>query len=187
MLREGAMPEEDVLKFATKNGEQVTLRLADCQDAEEIISVITTNAPERSYVLMEHYGTKPDAVKRYICSMDFEKNLLLVAVTAKAVVGALSGIQMDGGKRPETAHILNIGLHIVPAYRGQGIGAEMLNYAINWAKKRAFKKLEANIFTINKRSLHLFQRSGFVEEGTRQKRIRIGTQYIDEVLLGKVL
>ena len=181
------MPEEDVLKFTTKDGEQVTLRLAGCDDAEEIINVITTNAPDRSYVLMEHYGTKPDSVKKYICSMDFEKNLLLVAVTEKAVVGALSGIQMDGGRRPETAHILNIGLHIITAYRGQGVGSQMLSYAVDWAKKRAFKKLEANIFTTNKRSLHLFERVGFVEEGTRQKRIRIGKQYIDEVLMGKVL
>jgi len=181
------MPEEDVMRFIAKNGEKVTLRLAGCQDAEEIISVIKTNAPDRSYVLMEHYGTKSEAVKKYICSMDFEKNLLLVAATERAVVGALSGIQMDGGKRPETSHILNIGLHMASEYRGIGIGSQMLNYAVDWAKKREFKKLEANIFTTNKRSLHLFERVGFVEEGTRQKRIRIGKQYIDEVLMGKVL
>jgi len=42
----------------------------------------------------------------------------------------------------------------------------MLNYAVDWAKKREFKKLEANIFTTNKKSLHLFERAGFVEEGT---------------------
>jgi len=181
------MPEEDVLRFIAKNGEKVTLRLAGCQDAEEIISVIKTNAPDRSYVLMEHYGTKSDSVKKYICSMDFEKNLLIVAVTETAVVGALSGIQMDGGKRPETAHILNIGLHIVPAYRSLGIGSQMLDYAIDWAGMRKFKKLEANIFTTNKKSLHLFERAGFIEEGMRHKRIRIGKQYIDEVLIGKVL
>ena len=179
--------EVDVLKFIAKSGENVTLRLAGCQDAEEIISVIKTNAPDRSYVLMEHYGTKSEAVKKYICSMDFEKNLLIVAVAGNAVVGALSGIQMDGGKSPQTAHILNIGLHLVPAYRGLGIGSQMLDYAIDWAKERKFKKLEANIFTTNKKSLHLFERAGFIEEGMRHKRIRIGNQYIDEVLLGKVL
>lgn len=181
------MPEENVLSFTANNGEEVALRLAGCQDAEEIISVIRTNAPDRSYVLMEHYGTKSDSVIKYICSMDFEKNLLVVAVTKTAVVGALSGIQMDGGRRPETAHILNIGLHIIPAYRSLGIGSKMLDYAIEWAKIRKFKKLEANIFTTNKKSLHLFERAGFIEEGMRHKRIRIGKQYIDEVLIGKVL
>jgi len=181
------MAEDDVLKFIASNGERIVLRQAGCEDSEGIISVIKTNAPDRSYVLMELYGTKPDAVKKYICSMDFDKNLLLVALADDTVVGALSGIQMDQGKRPETAHILNIGLHIITAYRGLGIGSQMLRFAIDWAKKRGFKKLEANIFTTNKRSLHVFERAGFSEEGTRQKRIRIGKQYIDEVLVGKIL
>jgi RimJ/RimL family protein N-acetyltransferase len=184
---EDGMAEDEVLKFIANGGETITLRLAGCDDAEEIISVIKTNAPDRSYVLMEHYGTKPDSIKKYICSMDFNKNLLLVAVTDSKVIGALSGIQMDGGTRPQTAHILNIGLHISSAYRGLGIGSQMLSYATDWARKRGFKKLEADIFTTNKRSLHLFTRAGFTEEGTRQKRIRIGKQYIDEVLLGKIL
>lgn len=181
------MTEEDVLKFIAKNGEMVVLRLAGCPDAEDIISVIKTNAPDRSYVLMEHYGTKPESVKNYICNMDFDKNLLIVAVAGKAAIGALSAIQMDGGRRPETTHILNIGLHISPEYRGLGIGSRMLDYAGEWAKVHGFKKLEANIFTTNRRSLHLFERAGFVEEGTRQKRIRMGQQYIDEVLIGKIL
>lgn len=186
-MGERAMREDDVRTFIAKGGERIILRLAGCDDAEEIISVIKTNAPDRSYVLMEHYGTKPDSVKKYICSMDFERNLLVVAVANDKVVGALSGIQMDEGKRPQTSHILNIGLHISPAYRGLGIGTHMLNYATDWARKKEFKKLEADIFTTNKRSLHLFIRAGFIEEGTRQKRIRIGQQYIDEVLVGKIL
>jgi RimJ/RimL family protein N-acetyltransferase len=181
------MTEEDVLKFIAKNGELIVLRLAGCPDAEDIISVIKTNAPDRSYVLMEHYGTKPEAVKNYICNMNFDKNLLIVAVAGKTAVGALSAIQMDEGRRAETAHIMNIGLHISPEHRGLGIGSQMLDYAGEWAKEHGFKKLEANIFTTNKRSLHLFERAGFVEEGTRQKRIRIGQKYIDEVLIGKIL
>lgn len=181
------MPEKDAFTFITKNGERITLRVAGCQDAEEIINVINTNAPDRSYVLMEYYCTKSDSVKNYICSMDFEKNLLIVAATDNSVVGALSGIQMDCGRSQQTAHILNIGLHIIPEYRGLGIGSRMLDYAIDWAKERKFKKLEANIFTTNKRSLHLFDRAGFIEEGMRHKRIRIGNQYIDEVLVGKIL
>lgn len=181
------MSRDDVLKFNASNGEPIVVRLAGCPDAEQIIDIIKTNAPDRSYVLMEHYGTKPESVKRYICDMNFEKNLLIVAVASTAAVGALSAIQMDGGKRPETAHIMNIGLHIAPSHRGMGIGSQMLNYTSDWAKEHGFKKLEATIFTTNKRSLRLFERVGFIIEGTRQKRVRIGMQYIDEVLLGKVL
>jgi RimJ/RimL family protein N-acetyltransferase len=179
--------EKDTLIFKTKNGEEITIRTAGCEDASRLIDVIKTNAPERSYILMEHYGKSPAAVQEYICGMDFTRNLLLVAVAEDEVVGALSAVQMDQGKRPQTEHILKIGLHLAPAYRGLGIGSEMLNYSVAWARERGFKKLEANIFTTNKRSLHVFERAGFVSEGTRLKRIRIGKEYIDEVLMGKIL
>lgn len=181
------MPVAEQMEFSLNNGSIVKLRLAGCEDAEEIIGVIKTDAPDRSYVLMEHYGSRPDSIKTYICGMDPERNLLLVAVSGSKVVGVLSGIQMDQGKRPQTAHVMSIGLHITPEYRGLGIGSKMLHYAADWAKEHEFEKLEADIFMTNKKSLHLFERAGFIEEGTRHKRIRIGKQYIDEVLLGRIL
>jgi len=181
------MEHKDVLKFTAVNGQLIVLRQAKCPDAEGIISIIKTSGTDRSYVLMEYYGAKPDAVISYICSMDFDKNLLLVAEAGTEVVGALSAIQSDKGERKETAHNLSVGLHLIPAYRGLGIGTKMLDFAIDWAHEHKFKKLEANIFTSNERSLHIFERAGFSEEGRRRKRIRLGKHYIDEVLLGKLL
>ena len=181
------MPVPEEVGFSLNDGSTILLRLAGCGDAEKIIEVIKTDAPDRSYVLMEHYGSKPDSIKSYICGMDPERNLLLVAVSGGEVIGVLSGIQMDQGRRPHTAHVMNIGLHIAPEHRGLGIGSKMLDYAAAWAKEHDFEKLETDIFITNKKSLHLFERAGFIEEGTRQKRIRIGKQYIDEVLLGKML
>jgi len=177
----------DVENFTLRNGEEIVLRTAECEDAGQMIEVIRTDAPDRSYVLMEHYGARPDSIKAYICGIDAEKNLLLVAVSGDRVIAVLSGIQMGKGKIPHTAHVMAVGLHVMPQYRGMGIGTRMLDYAARWAKGRGFEKLEADIFTTNKRSLHLFERAGFIEEGTRQKRIRIGKQYIDEILLGKIL
>ncbi|MCL4442261.1 MAG: GNAT family N-acetyltransferase, partial [Firmicutes bacterium] len=95
--------------------------------------------------------------------------------------------QAEGGGNPQTAHVLDIGLHLIKTYRGLGVGSRMLQYAVEWAGERGFKKLEASIFTLNQRSLGLFSRAGFNEEGTRRKQYRIGNEYIDEVITGKVL
>jgi RimJ/RimL family protein N-acetyltransferase len=119
--------------------------------------------------------------------MDCEKCLLPVATAHGEVVGSLAAFQADGGDNPRTAHILKIGLHLAEAYRGLGIGSQMLQYVDAWAREHRFKKLEASIFTTNKRSLHLFSRAGFQEEGTRLKRLWVGNEYFDEVLMGKVL
>lgn len=178
---------EEVRKYLARSGEEITIRPAEPEDSCEIIDTIRSNALERSYVLMEQYGRNVASERAYISELDRRKNLLIVAAAGVEVVGCLAALQADEGSREETAHILHVGLHLKEIYRGVGIGSQMLGYAIEWAQEAGFKKLEASIFTTNKRSLKLFSKAGFTEEGVRQKRIRIGREYIDEVLMGKVL
>jgi len=187
---DGSRKAEDMKEmhdFVTKNGETVSLRPAVPDDAGEMINTIRSTALERSYVLMEQYGKDAEAEKRYITEMDRQHNLLLVAVVKGVVVGSLAALQSDGGRRPLTAHILSIGLHLIKGYRGLGIGSQMLTYAAEWAKEQGFKKVEASIFTTNKRSLNLFSNVGFKEEGTRRKQFRIGSDFIDEVFMAKFI
>lgn len=178
---------EEVQRFPAKNNEEVTLRPAVPEDAAAIVRAIKSASEERSFVLMEQYGKSADSEKEYIRLIDCKKCLLLVATVREEVVGSLAAFQADGGENRRTAHILTIGLHLAEAYRGLGIGSRMLQYVDAWAREHQFKKLEASIFTTHKRSLHLFSRAGFQEEGTRLKRLWVGNQYFDEVLMGKVL
>jgi len=183
--QEAAM--ETVTTFTAKNGQKVTIRPAETGDSCAIIDTVRSNAMERSYVLMEHYGKDIKAEQEYINGLDTAKNLLIVAAAGDDVVGCLAALQADGGRRPETTHILHVGLHLREAFRGLGIGPKLLDYAITWAVEKGYKKLEANIFTTNKQSLGLFTRAGFVEEGVRKNRIQVGRELINEVLMGKLL
>lgn len=174
-------------KFTSKNGKTITIRPATPEDSCAIVDTVRSHANERSYVLMDHYGRDDKTEKAYISGLDSAKNLLIVAAEGEDVVGCLAALQADGGKRPETTHILHMGLHLREAYRGLGIGTQLLDYAIDWAAENRFKKLEANIFTTNKYSLGMFMKAGFVEEGVRKNRIQVGRELIDEVLMGKML
>jgi RimJ/RimL family protein N-acetyltransferase len=178
---------ETVLKFQAKSGQAITVRHAQPEDSCGIIDTVRSNAFERSYILMEHYGKDVESEKEYIGGLDNAKNLLIVAATGDEIVGCLAALQADGGRRPETAHILHVGLHIREAFRGIGIGPTLLDYTLAWAGEMGFKKLEANIFTTNKRSLSMFKKAGFVEEGVRKNRIQVGREFINEVLMGKLL
>jgi L-amino acid N-acyltransferase YncA len=182
---EGAMQTE--MTFTATDGTAVTLRPARTDDSCSIIDTVRSNAMERSYVLMEHYGKDVESEREYIGGLDSARNLLIVAATGDEVVGCLAALQADAGRRPETAHILQVGLHLREAFRGLGIGRHLLDYAMAWAVEKGFKKLEANIFTTNKRSLSMFMKAGFVEEGVRRNRIQVGREFVNEVLMGKLL
>lgn len=178
---------DTVKTFTAKGGLPIIIRPAQTGDSCAIIDTVRSHAMERSYVLMEHYGRDVEEEREYISSLDSTKNLMIVAETGDDVVGCLAALQADAGRRPETSHILHVGLHIREDFRGLGIGQHLLDYASTWATEKGFHKLEANIFTTNKRSLHLFIKAGFIEEGVRKNRIRVGREFINEVLMGKML
>jgi len=176
-----------VRQITAKNGTKVTIRSAQPDDANGIIETVRSNALERSYVLMEHYSKNTDAEREYIVNFDKGKNLLAVASIGNEIVGCLAALQADNGKRAETSHVLHVGLHLKEAVRGIGIGSQMLDYALAWAVDKNFKKMETTIFTTNKRSLSMFKKAGFEEEGIRRNTIRMGKDFISEVLMGKML
>jgi RimJ/RimL family protein N-acetyltransferase len=178
---------QQLRSFTAKNGRDIVIRPAETGDSCSIIDTVRSHALERSYVLMELYGKDDEAALAYVKELDARKNLLLVAAADGEVVGCLAALQADAGTRAETAHILHIGLHLREPFRGLGIGQHLLAHANDWAIETGFKKLEANIFTTNQRSLSLFVKAGFVEEGIRRNRIRMGRDFISEVLMGKVL
>lgn len=178
---------ETVVKFICQNGQEVTLRPAVPEDAHQIIDTINSVAQERSYILTDKFKKSEIEEREYIANLNTEKNLLLVAEVDGQVIGGLGAHQASGGRHFKTAHVCEIGLHLIKPYRERGIGSKMLEYAIEWAKAKGYKKLDACIFTSNKRSLNLFRKFGFVVEGKRMKQFRIGNEYIDEVIMGKIL
>lgn len=178
---------ETEIKFICQNGQEVTLRPAVPEDACQIIETINSVAMERSYILTDQFKKTEQDEREYIVGLDTDKNLLLVAQVDGRVVGGLGAHQASGGRHFKTAHVCEIGLHLIKPYREQGIGSKMLEYAIEWAKTHGYKKLDACIFTSNKRSLNLFRKFGFAVEGKRAKQFRIGNEYIDEVIMGKIV
>ncbi len=178
---------QDEQNYTTRGGEEFILRPARPADAEQIVANLNSTSQERSYILTEYCGSTPDKCRIYIEGMDHDSNLLLVAEGEGKVVGALGLVQYFDGKREEMKHILALGLHISGPFRGKGIGSNMLLYADQWAREHGFKKITACIFTTNQRSLVLFEKAGYTQESLKRMQIRIGSSFIDEVCMAKVL
>jgi len=175
----------EVLTYRLADDTKVTLRPARPDDAAAIIAAVRSSAEERSYVLMEIYGKDAAAQRAYIEGLDRERNLFLVATVDDAIIGLLA--LLDTNLCGEKGSGLAAGVHIVRDWRGRGIGSAMLRYALRWAKSRRYHRLEADIFTTNKRSLHLFRKAGFREEPCRTRTVQAGARQISEVVLVKPL
>jgi len=77
-----------------------------------------------------------------------------------------------------------IGIWILPKYWGQGLGtmsiALIKNIAFNHLK---IKRIEAHIAIQNERSINMFKKSGFKEEGLLKKYLKIEGKFQDAVIL----
>jgi len=175
----------EVLTYRLPDATKITLRPALPDDAAAIIAAVRSSSQERSYVLMEVYGKDAASQRAYIERLDREHNLFLVATANEQIVGILALIDTLLCSTPEPA--LSVGVHIVREWRGHGIGSTMLRYAMRWARERDYHRLEADIFTTNERSLHLFSKSGFREDACRRRSVQVGVQQISEIILAKSL
>lgn len=61
--------------------------------------------------------------------------------------------------RPETLEIVNIAVE--PTFQKQGIGQQMLTFAINYAKKNYYRTLDIGTGSTSISQLYLYQKMGF--------------------------
>jgi RimJ/RimL family protein N-acetyltransferase len=73
---------------------------------------------------------------------------------------------------PETAHhrATELGIDILPAYQGRGYGAETINWALDYAFRRAgLHRVRIRAMEWNEGALRLYERLGFTCEGRERE------------------
>ena len=85
-------------------------------------------------------------------------------------------------------HVIDLGWIVHPDYEGQGIGSKMLKSILEDAKKRGFKRAEAEMAIKNIGSWKIALKNGFKIEGIKKKALLTDDgEYIDTYIVGKIL
>jgi ribosomal protein S18 acetylase RimI-like enzyme len=87
-----------------------------------------------------------------------------VALDGERVVG---WIDINVHVWPGFTHSGRLGMGLLPAYRGHGIGRRLLDRSLAAAKARGLQRVELQVFASNLPAIALYERSGFVREGRR--------------------
>jgi putative acetyltransferase len=84
--------------------------------------------------------------------------------------------------------VADIGMLIVPEWRGSGLGTKMLTAAIAWATAAGAHKMALAVWPDNSAALQLYHRAGFIEEGRKLRHYkRRNGELWDAVLMGRSL
>ena len=112
------------------------------------------------------------------------KALLLVAEDEKQIVGFLSAQRGGPNRIKHTAYIV---VGIRKAYRGQGIGSEFFKRLDSWARTKNITRLELTVMCTNHIAKKLYEKNGFVIEGTKKNSMLVDGEYVDEFYMAKLL
>ena len=77
---------------------------------------------------------------------------------------------------------------MIVGWRGLGIGAAMLDAAIEWATGAGAHRMALEVWPHNSAALELYRRAGFVEEGRKHRHYRRRNGELwDAVVMGRPL
>jgi RimJ/RimL family protein N-acetyltransferase len=111
-----------------------------------------------------------------------ENSLYLLALYQGVIVGSLN---FNAGSRPRVRHAGEFGVAVLQAYWGLGVASALLDALIAWARNgNIITKINLRVRADNQRAIALYERKGFVVEGTIKKAIFIAGVYYDHVCMG---
>ncbi len=172
----------------SRDGRRVVIRLATPGDA----GALRAHAMEL-FRTSEHGVVQPDEaapLERFREKLEAGEHAKGWAIFVAVPTDDPSVIVGDVGLYPESkrkiAHNATLGIGLVPAWQGVGLGRTLMEITIGWARTHAaLRRIELQVFATNGRAIALYESLGFVREGLHPARvIEPDGRAIDEIRMG---
>jgi ribosomal-protein-alanine N-acetyltransferase len=108
----------------------------------------------------------------------------ILAVAGRRVVGYVSGAR---GERQRNQHSVHVGIGLLEAYAGRGIGRRLMDKMEAWAREIGARRLDLRVMVNNKRAVALYLHCGYSIEGRTRGEFLIDGKLVDAYFMGKIL
>lgn len=161
---------------------EITVRGIEIADWEDLAEIFL--APKcRWGTLQLPYQSRDDIKKRIEEPGPGLRRLVAVDEERGKVAGVIV-LHCGRGRR---AHTAMIGMMVHDDYQGRGIGARLLAAAIDLAENWLnLTRLELTVFTDNPGAIHLYEKHGFVIEGTLRNYAYRDGVYVDAYEMARI-
>lgn len=146
---------------------------------EGFCTAVDSVAREKKYLSFLE-GPPFEMSKAYVEGNIKENCPHIVAVIDGKVVGWCDITSLN---RPVYEHCGELGIGVIAAYRGKGIGKALMRDALQRAKKKGLERVELTVFEKNSPAIALYEQFGFVVEGVKQHAVKIDGEYINLICM----
>jgi L-phenylalanine/L-methionine N-acetyltransferase len=162
---------------------KIAIRPATPDDAEGFAAVFATRGAANG--TLQHPYTSAEIWRTRLSANTSTRECVFVAVVNGKVVGN-AGVH-PVSENPRQKHVCGIGISIMDAYQGRGIGRALMNACLDYADRWAnYSRVELTVHADNTRAIKLYESLGFVTEGRhRDFSFREGG-YVDALFMGRL-
>ncbi len=164
----------------------ISIAIANAADVDDYSAFLSALFAENLPTLVPR-AQEPsrEQVASFISTHDGRVSALVLGRLGGSLVGSLN---LTRSARPQTEHVVHVGLNVAKAWRGQGVGRTLLTHALEWAKTRSFaERLELEVLENNIPAIRLYEDVGFVKEGTKARAIKREREYLASHVYALVL
>jgi len=158
---------------------EAVIRRAEASDLEGMLDAYEAVAAEGRYIGAELPIDRAERGARWLERLADDSAASFVADAEGAIVGS-AGVTGTGPS--------DLGMLVVSAWRGRGVGSALLRACIDWARQAGSHKVSLQVWPHNSAAINLYLKHGFVQEGylRRHWRRRNGELW-DALVMGLLL
>jgi L-amino acid N-acyltransferase YncA len=172
--------EDEVEEEFRSDGVQVTIRRAREEDLTGLVGVIRQAIGDGTYVDAETVADIVDHEEVLFRHNELQSRVFFVATVDGDVVG---WVNLNTHETEKLDHTAELTLGVLEAYRGHGIGSELLERGLEWAEENGYEKIYNSVPDSNEAAIEFLKDHGWAVEATREDHYKYDGEYLDEVML----
>ncbi|HET1270629.1 TPA: GNAT family N-acetyltransferase [Streptococcus pneumoniae] len=168
---------------------ELLIREAEPKDAAELVAFLNRVSLETDFTSLDGDGIllTSEEMEIFLNKQASSDNQITLLAFLNGKIAGIVNITADQRKR--VRHIGDLFIVIGKRYWNNGLGSLLLEEAIEWAQASGIlRRLQLTVQTRNQAAVHLYQKHGFVIEGSQERRAYIEEgKFIDVYLMGKLI
>ena len=140
-----------------KDGKKATLRLLKAEDEKEFHQLFL-DIPEPERMFIKHRVQDIKVIREWCRNIDVGRNLPLVGVVDKKIVGVATLHQRLGGWK---RHIGRVSVLVHPKFRGLGLATTLVEATLDIARNASLERIEAAFIAEQEAAMKMFAMLGF--------------------------
>ncbi len=163
----------------------ITVRRARVDDAAAIAAIMDAPDVYPGLMQMPYASVEAHRTRLGESLAPGKLDLLLVAEQGGTVVGS-SGMH-PAGVAVRRRHVMSIGISVLPASQGQGVGAALMQAMCDYADRwMGVLRIELTVYTDNAAAIALYRKFGFETEGRHRGYALRDGRYVDAFAMARV-